>query len=330
MALIVALVVVLTLTVTADILSSAPRAGATDITGTVKLGATTAINNEQVITQGPNGDVYFAEGKTVKIVKGLSAPATFVHASGFVMAVDATSTDLFVETKTAIELFQLPAGQFEGTWNLPHGIALGPITQGGLSVEGTHLWTWTDWATDESGYEYASVTEFTTSTWTSTVLAKNSADPSDVAASPLGYFFLNRDRFVRADVSGTLIRSTVTADASDAPVATWGPNAWLVATREPSGSDYLDSYNATTMTRTTSVHLPNVTWGVLGTSGGLLGIDATSLSSASGHDYVVSINTRTGVEREMAYIPGAVTLLGGPKVVVVFERTASTYIGRLS
>jgi hypothetical protein len=312
------------------VLTTTSGAGAVGLAGSVKLGVATAINNEQVITQGPNGDIYFAEDKTVKIVKGLASPATFLHASALIIALDATTSSLFVETQTSISEYALPSGSFAGSWNLPSGIAPSRLMEGGISVVGSHLWTWTDWETDESGYEYSSVTEFNTSTWSSTVIAKNSADPTDDAASSLGYFYLNRDRFVRGEPSGKQLRSAVTADASDAPVATWGATAWIVATREPSGTDFLDTYNATTMVRTNTAHLAHETWGILGTSGGLLAITTASSSTNPALEYVVSLNDHTGSATDLVKVPNAVTLLAGPTVAVVVQRGADIYIDRLT
>jgi hypothetical protein len=199
-----------------------------------------------------------------------------------------------------------------------------------MAVVGGQLWTWTDWATDESGYEYSSITQFSTATWVSKVIAKNSASPTDATASSLGYFYLNRDRFVRGEPSGTQIRSSVTGDASEGPVATWGSNAWLLAVREPSGDNYLDTYNASTMTRTRAVHLTHETWGILGTSGGLLGIESLTASSSTTDEYVVSLNDHTGVATALVRVPGAHYLLAGPTVVVLVTRGSDLYADRLS
>jgi hypothetical protein len=253
-----------------------------------------------------------------------------LHASGTVLAIAATSANLYIETAKSISEYELAGAPWEGSWNLPAGIAPSAITQAGMSIDNGHLWTWTDWSTDESGYEYASITEVPSlMTWTDDVIAKNTAAPGDVAVSSLGYFYLNNDRFVRGEPNGTQVRSSVTGDASEARVATWGTTAWLLAIRGANSANYLDTYNATNMTRTRAVHLTHETWGILGTASGLWAIENHTVPTGS-DAYVVSVNDHTGAETELVDVPGAVTLLSGPKAAVLVERASHLYLDWLS
>lgn len=327
---ITAIVVVALVLVVVHSVTSSSGVGVVRVTGTVDLGRATSVNNEQVVTQGPNGDVYAAYGTTVKVVVGTASPVTLLHAPREALALAATSSSLYVVTAKQVLEYTLPAGTPDGSWNLPPGIAPAAITAAGISVDGDHIWVWTDWSTDMSGYEYASITEYFLPAWTYQVIANNSAAPGDVALSGNGYYYLAHDRVVRALANGTQVRSSVTGDASEAPVAAWGANAWIVATREPSGADYLDTYNAVTMTRTHSVHLAQWTWGVLGTSAGLWAIANPPPPFETPDAYIVSINDVTGVETELVHVPGAFALLPGPKVAVLVNQDSHLYVDRLS
>lgn len=326
---IAAIVVVALVFVVVHSVTSSSGAGVVRVTGTVDLGRATSVNNEQVVAQGPNGNVYVAYGTTVKVVVGTASPVTLLHAPREVLALAATSSSLYVATSKQVLEYTLPAGSPDGSWNLPTGIAPAAITAAGISVEGEHIWVWTDWSTDMSGYEYASITEYFLPAWTYQVIANNSAAPGDVAASANGYYYLAHDRVVRGMADGTQVRSTVTGDASEAPVAAAGSNVWIVATREPSGANYLDTYNAVTMTRTRSVHLAHETWGVLGTSTGLWAIANHPVPMGS-DAHIVSINDVTGAETELVDLPGAVALLPGPKVAVLVNQGSHLYLDRLS
>jgi hypothetical protein len=295
---------------------------------TIKLGSATATEYAQVITQSTaNNDVYFAEGAKVLVVAGHAAPAKFVTAPVAVLALCVTSADLYVETANSIVEYTVPGGTRVGSWPLPSGLGPSKNTSAGMSVEGAHLWTWTDWATDESGYEYGSVVEFNTTTWSNKILDKESANPGDVAVSSLGYFYLANDRVVRAEPGGTQLKSAKTGDASDAPVAVLGNTIYLDATREPSGNNVIDSFSASTMQLQHAKQVPTTTYGILGTPLGLVGIH-THGANGSIHD-VVLINATSGAETDAVNVPGAASLLFGTTMSAIGEVSGEMYLYRL-
>jgi hypothetical protein len=292
----------------------------------IKLGTAKATNYVQAVSQSAtNNDVYFAEGSKVLVVKGHSAPTKFVTAPTDVLALCATASDLYVETATKILEYAIPGASFVGSWALPSGLGPSKVTSAGMSVEGSHLWTWTDWSTDQSGYEYGSVVEFNTNTWTSKVYDKNQVDPGDAAASSLGYFFLANDHVDLVEPNGTQLSSPKNDDASDAPTAVLGNTVYLVATREPSGKDYLDSFSASTLKLTHSVVVASTTYGVLGTPLGLAGINEHGSKIT-----VVMINPTTGSETDAVTVTGAESLLYGTTLSAVAEVNGEMYLDRLT
>jgi hypothetical protein len=307
--------------------ATVPPRTANSIAYQIKLGSAAATAYAQGISQSPTtNDVFFSEGAKVLVVKGHAAPVHFVSAPAAVLATCATASELFVETATAIREYSLPGGTFVGTWSLPSGLGPSKVTSAGIAVIGDHLWTWTDWATDESGYEYGSVVEFNTTTWSSKVLDREMVDPADVAANAQGYFFLAGNRVVRVEPSGKLLESPKSPDASDAPLAAIGGSVYLVTIRG-NNKYYLDTYRTSTMTRTRSVMVPSTTYGLLGTPNGLLGIHAGSSHTVTS---VVTINPTTGAESHAVTASGATALIEGTTVSVVAVIRGEMYLDRLS
>lgn len=322
-------VAVVLVVATASFISSAgatvsPRF-VTSIAYRVKLGSTVATNYALGITQSPtSNDVYFAEGKKVLVVKGHAAPIRFVTAPAKVLALCATAGDLYAQTATSVREYTLPGGHLVGSWGLPSGLA--GATSAGMAVEGDHLWTWVDWATDESGYEYGAVVQYNTTTWSHKVFDKGSVDPGDAAADAGGYFFLAASRVVRIEPNGRVLESSRTSDASDAPVAALGSSVYFVATREPRGNDYLDTYTISTMARRSSKAVRTSTYGLLGTPSGLIGIYGGSSHSPSS---VVLIDPATGQESHALRVSGAASLLYGTTLSAVVEIHGEMYLERL-
>jgi hypothetical protein len=124
------------------------------VTGTVDLGRL-GPSFSYVLTEAPNGDVYYALGKVVYRVKGDHAPVAVLHTSAPVLAVAATSGDLLADVGSKVSAYSLRDGRLLRSWNLPGSIA--PATSAGLFPVGNTVWADTDWATDESGFVYANV-----------------------------------------------------------------------------------------------------------------------------------------------------------------------------
>jgi hypothetical protein len=323
-----AVVVLIVVTASFTALAGAARSSRTAnlIAYQVRLGSAVATGYAQGISQSPTtNDVFYSEGAKVLVVKGHAAPVHFATAPAAVLATCATASALYVETAKAIRKYTLPGGSFVGTWALPSNLGPAKVTSAGLADVGDHLWSWTDWATDESGYEYGSVVEFNTTTWSSRVLDREMVDPSDAAADAIGYFFLAGDRVVRVEPSGKVLESSKSPDNSDAPVAAMGGSVFLVTIRS-NDRYYLDTYRASTMTRSSSVVVHATTYGLLGTANGLLGIHAGTGHTAT---TVVTINPTSGAETHAVSASGATVLLDGTTVSVVAVIHGEMYLDRL-
>jgi hypothetical protein len=295
----------------------------TSITGRVKLGTASATDYAQVITEAPDDDVYFAEGAHVYRVVGNAAPGgSFLTAPGSVLALDATPSDLYVETRTHVLEYALPGRGLIGAWSMPATLSSPPANQAGMSIEGDDLWTWTDWSTDESGYEYGSVVQFNTSTWASKVFDKGEVDPDDTAANALGYFFLANDRVVRVEPNGVKVTSARNNDAIEAPIAVIGGHLYLAASREPSGKDYLDTFSATTLALTHWAALGTDTFGIVRTTYGLAGVfDGSAIGL---------IDATSGAETDrLAISHVTVILTGGSTLSAISQVASAMYLDRL-
>src|SRR6202044_3502359 len=113
-----------------------------------------------VLTEAPNGNVYYSRGSVVYLVKGDHSPVAALRASGPVLAVTANSSDLFVEVGNKVSAYALSNGHRLRAWTLP---SIATVTSAGLYTVGATVWAFTDWATDESGFEYANVDRFSPS-----------------------------------------------------------------------------------------------------------------------------------------------------------------------
>ena len=137
-----------------------------------------------MLTEAPNGDVYYALGKVVYRVRGDHAPVAVLHASAPALAVAATPGDLLADVGSKVSAYSLRDGRLLRSWNLPGSVA--PATSAGLFPVSNTVWAYTDWATDESGFEYAIRLPVRP------VVAdgarrqrKNDAYPADMAADPV-------------------------------------------------------------------------------------------------------------------------------------------------
>ncbi len=300
----------------------------TSISASIKLGSVGATGYAQAISQSPStNDVYFAEGAKIFVVVGNASPVRLVTAKAPVLALCATSADLFVETSSSIAEYTIPAAAYVGEWAIPTGLGPSKDTQAGISVVGANLWTWTDWEDDQSGYEFGSVVQYSLTNWSHRVLDKGQVNPGDAAADPFGYFFLANDHVVRAEPSGALRTSAKTPDASDAPMAVLGSAIYLVATREPAGKDYLDSFTVSGMALVRSVPVTTYTYGILGTPLGLVGIADHGSSKTANN--VVLIDPSTGAETNPLHVSGAQGLLYGTTLSAVADVGNEIYLDRL-
>jgi hypothetical protein len=290
------------------------------VTGKVDLGRLGS-GFSYVLTEAPNGDVYYSRGSVVYVVKGDHAPATALRASGSVLAVAASSSDLLVDVGNKVSAYALSNGRRLGTWTLPTPVR---ATSAGLYVVGTTVWAFTDWATDQSGFEYANVDRFSLSSPAVHSVSRNNAYPADMAAGPAGLYYEgiagSGSYLFHASPSGSVRRH---ADGNiDAPLALAGGNVYLLAIHENQGGHtYLDAFAGSTLGTRFSNRVADNDTDVAGTGLGLLllgGGKVSVLEAGNGH---VSATIS---------VPGAVILVRGPSAAVVTVSHGTSYLLRLA
>jgi hypothetical protein len=300
--------------------STAPARAGLHVAGQVDLGR---LGNSfsYVFSEAPDGNIYYARGPVVYVVKGGKSPVTALRASGPVLAVAATSSDLFVDVGRTVSAYALSDGRRLRTWTLPGSERL---TSAGLYPAGTTVWAYTDWATDESGFEYANVDRFSLSSPAVHSVSANNAYPADMAADAAGLYYEGivgtGDYVFRAPPSGSPRRH---ADTDiDAPLALAAGNVYLLAIHEnQNGHTYLDAFRGSTLGSLFSLRVSDSDTDIAGTGLGLLllGANKVSLLHAGDGHAVVTLS-----------VPGAVTLVPGPSAAVVTVSHSVTYLLRLA
>jgi hypothetical protein len=300
--------------------STAPKQASLHVTGTVDLGRLGS-SFSYVFTEDPAGDVYYTRGSVVYLVKGDHAPVVALRASGPVLAVAATSSDLFAEVGKKVSAYARSNGRRLGTWTMPGGQTL---TSAGLYPVGSTVWVVTDWATDESGFEYANVDQFSLSSAAVHSVSANNVYPADVAANSSGLYYegiAGSGSYVfRAQSSGSPRRH---ADTDiDAPLALAAGNVYLLAIHEnQGGATYLDAFRGSTLGAVFSERLSASDTDIAGTGLGLLLLGANQVSL---------LNTGNGHATVTLSVPGGVTLVSGPSAAVVTVSHSVTYLSRLA
>ena len=274
-----------------------------------------------VLTEAPNGNVYYSRGSVVYLVKGDHAPVAALRASGPVLAVTANSSDLFVEAGNKVSAYALSNGHRLRGWTLP---SIATITSAGLYTVGPTVWAFTDWATDESGFEYANVDRFSLSSPTVHRVTANNAYPADMAADSAGVYYEGiagaGDYLFRAAPSGSPRRH---ADVDlDAPLALAAGRVYLLAMHDNQGDNtYLDAFRGSTLGPVFSKRVSNSDTDIAGTGIGLLLLGAGKVSL---------LNPGNGHAGSVLSVPGAVILVPGPSAAVVTVSHSTTYLLRLA
>jgi len=310
--------------------AAAEAAGTLHATGTVFLGRFGSTFNYD-FAESPSGAVFYSSGAKVYLVKGTSAPVQVVQATGNVLAVAANSSDLFVDVGSTVTAYRLPGGIAVGQWRLNSEF---PTTSAGLYAVGSTVWGWTDFATDESGFEYANVSRFTTSSSSVHLVSANIAYPADAAANANGLYY----EAIRGDGTNGYVVHVTPSGASrrvadvnvDGPLALAGGRVELLVPHYPSGNSYLDSYNATSLARAFSRRVADGDRDIAGTGAGLLLLTAPCQGSVCASATVSRLSTATGAAISTLTVPYAVTLVTGPSAAVITARGSKFYLERLA
>jgi hypothetical protein len=310
--------------------TAAQAAGTLHATGTVLLGRFGSSFNYD-FAESPSGAVFYSSGAKVYVVKGTSAPAQVVQAAGNVLAVAANSSELFVDVGATVTAYRLPGGIAVGRWRLNSQF---PTTSAGLYAVGSTVWGWTDFATDESGFEYADVSRFTTSSSAVHLVSANIAYPADVAANANGLYY----QAIRNDgTNGYVVHVTpsgssrrVTDVNLDGPLALAGGRVELLVPHDPSGNTYLDSYNAASLAHVFSRRVSGDDLDIAGTGAGLLVLTAPCQGSVCSAATVSQLSTATGAAISTLTVPDAVTLVTGSSAAVITARSGKFYLERLA
>ena len=304
----------------AQAVSAAPASAGLHVTGKVDLGR---LGSEfsYVLTEAPDGNVYYSRGSVVYLVKGDHAPVAALRASGPVLAVAANSSDLFVDIGNKVSAYALSDGRRLRTWTLP---SIATVTSAGLFTAGTTVWAFTDWATDQSGFEYANVDRLSLSSPTVHRVSANNVYPADMAANASGLYYEGiagaGDYLFQAPRSGSARRH---ADVNiDAPLALAAGSVYLLAVHENQGGNtYLDAFRGSTLSPVFSKRVSNSDTDIAATGTGLLLLGSGKVSL---------LDTANGQVGSVLSVPGAVILVPGPSAAVVTVSHSTTYLLRLA
>jgi hypothetical protein len=293
---------------------AAQRAPALHTVATISLGSTSNIF-KNIFTEAPDGAVFFSKGSVVWVQKGTSAPHVALHVSRPVLALAANTADLFVQTGLTVTEYSRTGGAKIRHWRLTSPVT--PITIAGLLVVGRTLWSWTDWGTDSSGFEFARISRINT-TASAVHIVDRKAYPVDVAANKSGLYFEDARG---QDNIGHLVHATPTGGLQ----ARRGPVGWPLALAggrlneldfHNDGHLYIDSYNPATLFRLSSARVSDSDRTFAGTGLGLLVLKepCAHLTCAAA---TVSKLAANGTVSGTLTVPNAFAVLTGPKGVVV-------------
>jgi len=275
-------------------------------------------------TEDPSGDVFYFRGSAVYEVKITASKAnTALHVRGTVLAVAASTSDLFVDVGRTVTEYRRSNHHRVRSWTLPG--QPGAPTSAGILVAGSTVWAWTDWATDESGFQYASVSRFTTSSPVVHKVASNNVYPGDMAADSTGLYYeavskSETNYIAHATPSGAIRRRN---DANiDAPMAVYSGDIYMLAINETLDKTYLDSFTEPSLgvnfsaQESSKYHdMTATTLGVLVLGGGKVSLVLTGFDK--------------GQIAESADIRHGVALLSGPESGVITASGGKTYLVRV-
>ncbi len=286
----------------------------------VKLGKASTI---EAVAEAPDGGVAYAVGKNIYYVSGTSKPVLLMSATSTVTALAATNTALFVQT--GLTVTEYTADIVVRRWTLSSPVK--PITSAGLLVSGSTVWSWTDWATDESGFEYATVSEFSTSSSKVRQISKNEAYPADMAADSAGLY-----NEVTTPSGTSYLQLTSPSGATKHRVKTFVDTTLALSAGKVDllviqADSYVDSFKAATLASPGSKRVPRTARDIAGTTAGLLLLECATASCSKAS--VGVLNPATGSVTGSVAVAHTYTLLPGAAPAVLTDVAGSTYLVRL-
>jgi DNA-binding beta-propeller fold protein YncE len=288
-------------------------------------------NDFSQAAEAPNGSVYFTDGGTVYVVNGDSAPSRVTALGSTIIALAANSKDLFLQTGRTVYEYSRSTEAYAGhTWTLP--VPARPTSAGLLAVGGT-LWSWVDYATDQGGFEFATVSVLNTESGRGKVISKGNVYPADVAAGTTGLYF----QAVRGNgANGYIVRASSTgairrhADVNIGAPAALSAGRLDIVTLHGNGRRYIDSFSATTLAALNSKQIPADERDIAGTSAGLLVLkEPCAALSVCKNATVGVLNPRTGSDSGAVRVAGAYLVLPGPAPAALSVAGGRIYLVRL-
>jgi hypothetical protein len=218
---------------------------------------------QPVVAEAPNGAVFVSTGSVIYVVDGDGPPEVAEHAGAHVTAMAADATDLYVETGLTVTDYNRQTGDQVRTWALPVP-SKSPCphctpAQAGLLAEPGALWSWTDYATDSSGFLPATLSRlgafgvklvdvlaypaFMVANSGGLYYEADTAEGQLAHVTPSGVRTLSPWPFdIDSPISlvdGTLVAETVQEPGGEDVWQTWGPSTLRPLTWHPANSAVL-------------------------------------------------------------------------------------------
>jgi hypothetical protein len=300
------------------------------VSARVDLGRVPALTAEEsAFAEAPDGTVYRATGKLVAVVRGVSPPVVLVHGTARVLALAATSTNLYVLTATSIVDYGPATGAPRQSWKLP--ARRSAVTSGGLLAEAGVLWAWTDTSTDQSGFEYATLYEIGTSASTVRVV-DHSTYPGDLVANSAGIYFQTEvattGYLAYVAVGGGRVQAKPTVELDDPMVIASGSLVLLGS----GGAGFPDLYRFSliSLNESGSAKVAGQVRSLASTTAGLLALESPCSGLACAKSSIVLVDPITGSESKSTTVPGAFALLSGPSPALIADTGGTEYLVRLA
>jgi hypothetical protein len=307
--------------------SSAPLSAGTDINLDVAPPNQAAL----VFAEGPDGAVFYSSGHVIYVVDGDGPAAVALHTDATVLGLAAGPTDLYVATTTALVSYSRATGNQVGSWPLT-GSPATPTSAGVVLGDDGTAWVWTDWATDESGYEYATLYVIPPGASQASVISRQ-VDPGTLVANGSDAYFAQPNQSTAGSTVVEWVPSAAdppgvdVAGASAPPLSLAAFNqGQLVLESASELYSYSPAQGVSGPARVSLVHTPAVAT-ITGTGAGLLLLTCSTTTTCA---TLIRIDQSTGATESTLDIPGALPLLLGPYPAVVVVESGQEHLIRLA